>query len=217
MDAPTTTALVMRAAAPRSFVRCIDGVKLHWVEYGPPGPRVPVGLLHGLTDSHLTWQQLAPELARDRRVLVEASVQKRGFPERRMRGMTPVMQTSPSPIASPSTPMLAPSPSPPLRVPALASARAPAHAYASAPRSPAVAPAPIAAPVASERFPVPAPAVSPAPAAPSELPGNLYDIPAPSDPANTYDSPDPTVPPKPEWDRVSVREQADRGLSLPTT
>jgi pimeloyl-ACP methyl ester carboxylesterase len=29
-----------------------------------------VVLLHGLNDSHLTWEQIAPELARDRRVLV---------------------------------------------------------------------------------------------------------------------------------------------------
>jgi len=115
--------------------------------------------------------------------------------------LSPVMPRSPSPLAPPpSPPVLAPSPAPPPRVPApaLASASAPAHAHASAPRSPAVAPAPTTPPVASERFPVPAPAVSPAPAAPSDLPGDPYDIPAPSDRANPYDPPESTDPPKPE-------------------
>ena len=58
------------AQEPRSFVRVVDGVKLHWVEYGRAGLRPPAVLLHGLSDSHLTWRQIAPELARDRRVLV---------------------------------------------------------------------------------------------------------------------------------------------------
>jgi len=52
------------------YVGVVDGVKLHWVEYGRPSPLPPVVLLHGLNDSHLTWRQIAPELARDRRVLV---------------------------------------------------------------------------------------------------------------------------------------------------
>ncbi len=55
---------------PRSFVRLVEGVNLHWVEYGRAGLRPPVVLLHGLNDSHLTWEQIAPELGRDRRVLV---------------------------------------------------------------------------------------------------------------------------------------------------
>ncbi len=55
---------------PRSFLRPVDGVELHWVEYGWPGRLPPVLLLHGLSDSHLTWREIAPELARDRRVLV---------------------------------------------------------------------------------------------------------------------------------------------------
>jgi pimeloyl-ACP methyl ester carboxylesterase len=55
---------------PHSFVRVIEGVKLHWAEYGRAGIWPPVVLLHGLNDSHLTWEQIAPELARDRRVLV---------------------------------------------------------------------------------------------------------------------------------------------------
>jgi pimeloyl-ACP methyl ester carboxylesterase len=55
---------------PRSFVRVVERVNLHWVEYGRAGLRPPVVLLHGLNDSHMTWDQIAPELARDRRVLV---------------------------------------------------------------------------------------------------------------------------------------------------
>ncbi len=55
---------------PRSFARVVEGVNLHWVEYGRAGRRPPVLLLHGLNDSHLTWEQIAPEFARDRRVLV---------------------------------------------------------------------------------------------------------------------------------------------------
>jgi pimeloyl-ACP methyl ester carboxylesterase len=53
----------------RSVFRRVEGVNLHWVEYGREGVRPPVVLLHGLSDSHLTWEQIAPELARDRRVL----------------------------------------------------------------------------------------------------------------------------------------------------
>jgi pimeloyl-ACP methyl ester carboxylesterase len=62
--------LAKPADAPRSFVQAIGGVKLHWVEYGYPGRCPPVVFLHGLNDSHLTWRQIAPDLARDRRVLV---------------------------------------------------------------------------------------------------------------------------------------------------
>jgi pimeloyl-ACP methyl ester carboxylesterase len=55
---------------PRSFFRTVDGVTLHWAEYGRAGLPPPVVLLHGLNDSHLTWEEIAPELAADRRVLV---------------------------------------------------------------------------------------------------------------------------------------------------
>jgi pimeloyl-ACP methyl ester carboxylesterase len=51
----------------------VEGVLLHWVEFGHPdkAPRKPpIVLLHGLNDSHLTWRQIAPELARDRSVFV---------------------------------------------------------------------------------------------------------------------------------------------------
>ncbi len=63
-----------RVAEPRHFRRRVEGVLLHWVEFGPtsrkPFGKTPVVLLHGLNDSHLTWRQIAPELARNRRVLV---------------------------------------------------------------------------------------------------------------------------------------------------
>ena len=52
----------------------VEGVLLHWVEFAPtvgkPPKKTPVVLLHGLNDSHLTWRQIAPELARDRAVFV---------------------------------------------------------------------------------------------------------------------------------------------------
>ena len=54
---------------PRSFRAVVEGIELHWFEYGPVTRRPPVLLLHGLSDSHLTWARIAPELARDRRVL----------------------------------------------------------------------------------------------------------------------------------------------------
>jgi len=47
--------------------RTIDGTKLHWAELGD-GP--PLVLLHGLTDSHRTWQRIARELAKKHRVLM---------------------------------------------------------------------------------------------------------------------------------------------------
>jgi pimeloyl-ACP methyl ester carboxylesterase len=63
-----------RAAEPRHFRRMVEGVLLHWIEFGQtsskPFGKAPVVLLHGLNDSHLTWRQIAPELGRTRRVLV---------------------------------------------------------------------------------------------------------------------------------------------------
>jgi pimeloyl-ACP methyl ester carboxylesterase len=58
-----------RVAKPRHLLRVVDGVKLHWVEYGESCGRPPVVLLHGLNDSHLTWRQVAPALAHSRGVL----------------------------------------------------------------------------------------------------------------------------------------------------
>jgi pimeloyl-ACP methyl ester carboxylesterase len=63
-----------RVIVPTHFRRMVDGVLLHWVEFGPSVgksfEKPTVVLLHGLNDSHLTWTRIAPELARDRRVLV---------------------------------------------------------------------------------------------------------------------------------------------------
>ena len=41
----------------------VEGMRLHWAELGEASQRVPVVLLHGLNDSYLTWQRVAPELA----------------------------------------------------------------------------------------------------------------------------------------------------------
>jgi pimeloyl-ACP methyl ester carboxylesterase len=48
----------------------VDGVRLHWAELGEPSGKPPLVLLHGLNDCYRTWRQVAPQLARDRRVLV---------------------------------------------------------------------------------------------------------------------------------------------------
>jgi pimeloyl-ACP methyl ester carboxylesterase len=56
-------------AEPRHAFRDIDGVRLHWAEYGDADARAPVVLLHGLNDSYLTWSRIAPLLSRGRRVL----------------------------------------------------------------------------------------------------------------------------------------------------
>jgi hypothetical protein len=45
----------------------VSGHQLHWMEAGE-GP--PIVLLHGIFDSHRTWLELAPALARERRVLM---------------------------------------------------------------------------------------------------------------------------------------------------
>jgi pimeloyl-ACP methyl ester carboxylesterase len=48
----------------------VDGVRLHWAEIGEPSATPPVVLLHGLNNSCLSWSQVAPLLAKDRRVLM---------------------------------------------------------------------------------------------------------------------------------------------------
>ena len=52
-----------------SFV-CVEGMRLHWAELGETSQRIPVVLLHGLTDSHLSWTRAAVALSADRRVLM---------------------------------------------------------------------------------------------------------------------------------------------------
>jgi pimeloyl-ACP methyl ester carboxylesterase len=53
----------------RSSSAVIEEVRLHWAELGPAAGD-PLVLLHGLNDSHQTWQHVAPALARRRRVLM---------------------------------------------------------------------------------------------------------------------------------------------------
>ena len=47
----------------------VEGIRLHWIEFDGPTHRTPVVLLHGLSDSHLTWRRVAPDLAKERPVL----------------------------------------------------------------------------------------------------------------------------------------------------
>ena len=48
----------------------VAGVRLDWAEMGQPSAAPPVILLHGLNNSCLSWSQVAPFLAPDRRVLM---------------------------------------------------------------------------------------------------------------------------------------------------
>jgi pimeloyl-ACP methyl ester carboxylesterase len=48
----------------------VEGVRLHWAELGESTGKPPLVLLHGLKDCYRTWRQVAPGLARDRRVLM---------------------------------------------------------------------------------------------------------------------------------------------------
>src|ERR1019366_8068341 len=61
------------SAEPLHLRSTVEGVLLHWVEFGAGTGRwlgrAPVVLLHGLNDSHGTWRQIASDLALDRRVL----------------------------------------------------------------------------------------------------------------------------------------------------
>jgi pimeloyl-ACP methyl ester carboxylesterase len=68
-DAPRTPTASAGPLAPRRASAHVEGVHLHWVEFGERGDKAPVVLLHGLNDSHATWRRVAPALARDRLVL----------------------------------------------------------------------------------------------------------------------------------------------------
>ena len=48
----------------------VGGVRLYWAGMGEPSAAPPVILLHGLNNSCLSWTQVAPLLAADRRVLM---------------------------------------------------------------------------------------------------------------------------------------------------
>jgi pimeloyl-ACP methyl ester carboxylesterase len=54
----------------RHFFVSIDGMRLHWAELGDATDTVPVVLLHGILDAHLTWRPVGGALATDRRVLM---------------------------------------------------------------------------------------------------------------------------------------------------
>jgi len=56
----------MKELGRRSITR-VAGTTIHWVELGQGKPLV---LLHGVCDTHQTWRRVAPELARDRRLLI---------------------------------------------------------------------------------------------------------------------------------------------------
>jgi pimeloyl-ACP methyl ester carboxylesterase len=53
----------------RHFFSQVEGVRLHWTEFGSSGTAPPVVLLHGLKDCCLTWDPMVPELAASRRVI----------------------------------------------------------------------------------------------------------------------------------------------------
>jgi pimeloyl-ACP methyl ester carboxylesterase len=48
----------------------VAGTRLHWAEVDGSVASVPLVLLHGLNDSHLTWKHIAAAFATDRRVLM---------------------------------------------------------------------------------------------------------------------------------------------------
>src|SRR5690348_17007027 len=48
----------------------VAGARLHWGELGDDTRHPPIVLLHGLSDSHLTWKRIAPALAVNRRVMM---------------------------------------------------------------------------------------------------------------------------------------------------
>ncbi len=48
----------------------VEGMRIHWAELGDASDEVPLVLLHGIMDSHLSWSRAAPLLARRRRVLM---------------------------------------------------------------------------------------------------------------------------------------------------
>ena len=59
----------MTKKAGKNFVE-VAGVRIHWAELGCASAAPPVVLLHGLNNSCLSWSQVAPLLATDRRVLM---------------------------------------------------------------------------------------------------------------------------------------------------
>jgi N-formylmaleamate deformylase len=60
-----------------------DGVRLHQLEYGPAGPAIVV--VPGITSPAITWEFIAEELARDRRVVL-LDVRGRGLSDKPQSG-----------------------------------------------------------------------------------------------------------------------------------
>ena len=54
----------------RSSYTVVEGTRLHWAETGESADSVPLVLIHGLNDSHLTWKHVAAAFAGSRRVLM---------------------------------------------------------------------------------------------------------------------------------------------------
>lgn len=54
----------------RDHFTSVEGVGIHWADVGEASVSTPVVLIHGLTNSSLTWSRVAPLLAADRRVLM---------------------------------------------------------------------------------------------------------------------------------------------------
>ncbi|MGA3121832.1 MAG: alpha/beta fold hydrolase [Polyangiaceae bacterium] len=67
---PSTSPGVPVAMPGRHRFTRVEGVDLHWAEFGKPSGKPPLVLLHGLNDCYLTWRAIAPLLATDRLVLV---------------------------------------------------------------------------------------------------------------------------------------------------
>lgn len=57
-------------AETRDHFALVDGVRIHWADVGKPSSSTPVVLIHGLTNSLLTWSKVAPLLAADRHVIM---------------------------------------------------------------------------------------------------------------------------------------------------
>jgi pimeloyl-ACP methyl ester carboxylesterase len=54
----------------RSRFAVVHDTRLHWAEMGLAADSVPLVMLHGLNDWHLTWRRVAPALATKRRLLM---------------------------------------------------------------------------------------------------------------------------------------------------
>jgi pimeloyl-ACP methyl ester carboxylesterase len=69
MSKPRASSVTRPIEVRNSYV-LVAGTRLHWAEVDKTGGSVPLVLLHGLNDSHLTWKHIAAAFATDRRVLM---------------------------------------------------------------------------------------------------------------------------------------------------